>query len=268
MNLIYTLVNFRTQHYLQMFKVFVDSLASFSNLETFDMLVITDKATKPLIENIRNMKKFRQVYYLLVPSDDNLSHALLDNLSHALLRKFDIAQFNMLTSYDKVLYLDCDIIVQKDVNILFNKIALEKNKLYAMAEGPLTGKYWSLNAYQPSNIERLEKAHVKAFNSGTFLFAPSHEMSNHFKAVKELALSYKGNHFYDQSFMNYYFNTKGLSVTLPLLARYIKLFPDQNTLYPTKVILHFAGLGRYESKHRIMKAYLTKLKSIHTSKDL
>lgn len=250
MNLIYTVVNYHTTEYIKMFHLFIRSLFKTSNLDNIHIMIITDAQTKKKLTRLMEVKMLHNLHFLEVPKDRDLFHVLL--------RKFDISLFPSLLNYDKVMYLDCDILVQRDVGILFNSVDFQLNKLYAMAEGPIEGRYWTLDLYKTSQLKRLHEKHVTGFNSGTFMFIPTIAMKHHFTALKELALQYDGNHFYDQSFMNYYFNTKGIAVTPPILSRHIKLFPDPNKRYPRKVILHFAGIGRYKEKAKMMEDYYEK----------
>jgi lipopolysaccharide biosynthesis glycosyltransferase len=186
-------------------------------------------------------------------------------LYHALLNKCEIANYKEANKYKKIMYLDCDIIVQCDLTELLKNIPIKPDLLYAPAEGTLTGEYWYLNAYKDSNIERLEKDKVKSFNSGTFIFIPTKTFLTHFKNVKKLGETFKGEkHFYDQSFLNYYFNINNLSST-DFITDMVIIFPDPEKFYPNKCILHFAGLGRYMEKSKIMKKYLKMLKLVKKS---
>jgi len=250
MNLVYTLVNFNTRDYLEMFKVFLKSLVLFSKPD-FDLLIITDNATKKDIEKLTDLKILKNVFYLTVPTDKDLYHALL--------RKCDIVGFQDFDKYDKIMYLDCDIIVQNDINKLFKLVKAKPNKLYAPEEGSLNGKYWTLNSYKKNDFKKLNELGIHSFNSGTMIFKPSKEMKKHFENVKKMALEYKGaHHFYDQSFLNYYFNIRNLSST-DYITDHVVLFPDTAKFYPYKTILHVAGIGRYKEKAKIMKKYLDQI---------
>jgi lipopolysaccharide biosynthesis glycosyltransferase len=244
-NLIYTLVNFNTKEYLAMFRIFIQSLILFSKPK-YELLIITDAPSKKIIENFEELKYIKKHHFLLTPTDKNLYNALL--------HKCDIGSFKFFNNYDKIMYLDCDIILQNDINKLFD-IKIKNNILYAPKEGTLDGKYWTLNLYNKKDFENLTKLGFHSFNSGTMLFKPSEKMKEHFENVKNLALKYNGSHFYDQSFLNYYFNINKLSNT-EYISKYIILFPDVNKYYPEKTIVHFAGIGRYKEKAKIMKNYL------------
>lgn len=251
-NLLYTLVNYNNKEYLKMFRIFIKSLLLFSK-SNYDFLIITDEPTKKIIENYDELRHMKSLHFLVTPTDKNLYNALL--------RKCDIRLFNNFNNYDKIMYLDCDIIVQNDINKLFNEIKIEKNKLYAPYEGTLDGKYWSLDLYTKKDFETLEKLKIHSFNSGTMIFKPNDQMKKHFENVKILARKYKGNHFYDQAFLNYYFNINKLSST-KYISNHVVLFPDITKYYPKKTILHFAGIGRYKEKAKIMSEYLNLLTSV------
>lgn len=248
-NLIYTLVNFNNKYYISMFQIFLKSMILFSKL-TFDLLIITDQKTQNIIASLKELQQFSKVHFIILQDDIDLYHALL--------RKCDIVLFKDFLKYTKIMYLDCDIIIQKDINILFNIIKAKPNILYAPAEGTLDGDYWKLNAYTSSDYVYLKKNGIKSFNSGTFIFIPSLIMKKHFINVKNMALSYKGEHYYDQSFLNYYFNINNSSST-KYITNNIVLFPNPTKYYPSKTLLHFAGLGKYKEKVAIMKKYLDML---------
>lgn len=254
-NLVYTLINYDYTEYISMFKIFLQSILDFSD-ESFDILLVCSprahKALKTLPEIKRNMKRF--IFHETKESA---------NLFDALIAKCDIIHVPDVTKYDKVMYIDCDIIVQHNLGTLFKKAHMKPERLYAPAEGTVDGKYWYLDMYKESNIKRLKDSGIRSFNTGTFMFIPSSTMLKHFDNVKELALSYRGQqHFYDQSFMNYYFNMRRM-VDTSFLTKYVVMFPDHTKYYPNKTFLHFAGLGRYKEKSRMMKGYLNNLKKIN-----
>ena len=164
------------------------------------------------------------------------------------------------------MYVDCDVLVQRDLMDVFKNTPINKGVLYAPAEGTLKGKFWYLDAYKESNVARLTKEGTKSFNSGTFMFIPTKTFLKHFENVKLFAMNYKGKeHFYDQSFINYYFNINGISST-KYISDVVKIFPEKEMYYPKKYIIHFAGIGRYLEKTKIMNEYLDKLLKLNQLK--
>jgi lipopolysaccharide biosynthesis glycosyltransferase len=249
--LLYTLVTYRTKPYLSMLVLFLESIKQFCTLK-FDILIICDENTHKEMVMLPIIKELGNVSYLHVPASKDLHHALLNKCS--------ISQYKNILQYKKVLYSDCDVIVQRDLTDIFQKLNIQKNMLYAPEEGTLTGKFWYLDAYKESNINRLTKNGTKSFNSGTFMFIPTKLFMKHFDNVKHLGEHYKGKgqSFYDQSFLNYYFNTNNISSSL-YITDVVRIFPEPSVYYPDKYIIHFAGIGRYLEKSKIMKKYLDNL---------
>lgn len=257
-NLLYVLVNHNTNDYIQIFNIFLESLYTFSDIKNFDLVIICDSNAKKELKKNELLKDFN-LYFLNVPVDKELKFALL--------RKFDIVKFKKFNTYEKILYIDVDIIVQGNIIDVFNKIDnIKNNTLYAAKEGDLEGKYWYMNTYKDGNVEKMHKDGIHSFNSGMFMFSASDEMKQHFKNVKKFALDYyknqtdKSHSFYDQTFMNYYFNMNRLSNTNNYLNKIYKMFPNEKKYYPNKVVLHVAGLGRYKEKVNIMRKYLDFIK--------
>lgn len=247
--LLYTILNYRTKYYLAMFRQFVKSMVMFSDLD-FDVLIITTSEIKEALTKIKDLQKIRNVYFQL---DDDVN-----DLEHALLRKCDIYKYRGALNYDVVLYVDIDVIVQGNIMSLFKK-DIHHDIIYAPKEGSLEGKFWYTNAYKESELSDLRREHISSFNAGTFMFRPSRKMLQHFEELKKFAQSYKGKHFYDQSLFNYYFNTRRMSST-KFVSNAVIIFPNESRFYPTsKIFLHFAGIGRYTEKAKIMRAYLQKL---------
>ncbi len=251
--LVYTLINYHTKPYLEMFEIFLKSLISYSSFD-FDLLIICSSPAELELKNMSLIKKFTKIKYFEIPESKDLYNALLN--------KCEISNYKDATKYKRIMYLDCDIIVQCNLGELLRNLPINSGLLYAPAEGTLDGKYWYLNSYKDSNIKRLQKEGVKSFNTGTFMFVPTKEFLQHFKNVKKLGETFKGQkHFFDQSFLNYYFNINNLSCT-DYLTDIVKMFPDPDKFYPNKCILHFAGLGRYLEKAKIMRTYFKLLQKV------
>lgn len=117
-------------------------------------------------------------------------------VTSAAIFKFDIA--NILSDYDKVLYLDCDTIILKDLTELFN---IDINEYYAAAVKDYIGyeiDHWA------------ERLGIKDyFNSGVMLLNTKILREN---KIKELLLDYKINKdtiaLMDQNCFNYIFNDR------------------------------------------------------------
>lgn len=67
----------------------------------------------------------------------------------------------LLPGYEKILYLDCDIVVRQDMGVLFRKTDLKENYLAAVYEAPIEG--------QADRIRALGCIPGQYFNSGMLL---------------------------------------------------------------------------------------------------
>jgi Glycosyl transferase family 8 len=250
-NLLYTLVTFDPTLYVNICKIFLRSVCLFSSKD-FDILIISDRQTRKLIEALPEAKALSLLYMEVAVDRD---------MFHALLRKLDVVNFGDFLKYRKILYLDCDIIVQDDLCKIFRGVNAVPNILYAPEEGTHDGKFWTLRTYTQADFIAMKERGTRSFNSGTFLFIPTVEMSGHFKNVKHMAESYDAHgipHFYDQSFLNYYFNIRGMSSTHQM-SRFVKMFPDSTRYYPNKILIHFTGIGDRKGKPARMKGYFGKV---------
>lgn len=116
-------------------------------------------------------------------------------VTSAAIFKFDIA--NILSDYDKVLYIDCDTIILKDLTELF-KIDLNDNYAAGVID------------YFPMEILKHNKniGVENYFNSGVMLLNTKLLREN---KVKEILLDYKNKNydlFMEQDTLNYIFNNK------------------------------------------------------------
>jgi hypothetical protein len=125
------------------------------------------------------------------------------------IRKTEIFTVDGLDKYDKILYLDSDIIVRGPLSNLFN-IVQDQTKLYVKEEGwGHTEEFWSRadDPYDAATLARFRDRGIRCFNCGQFAFINSSEIRSHFTNVmKEIKDKYDPEvHFYEQVFMNNYF---------------------------------------------------------------
>lgn len=246
--LLYTLVNYKNRFYLRMFRQFLLALSSFSDLTKFDLCVISDPTTLPAVKKTEELKPFDNVSYIEVTGSPDLYHALL--------RKFDIFQHPHFMDYKKILFLDCDILVQDNIVKLFRAVRAMPNRLYAAQEGNIEEKYWTMNAYLPQDFEYMRTHNQRSFNCGAFLFVPTEEMRQHLIRAKSFGENYRGKHFYDQSIMNYYFLRNRIASISPYITKKLQMFPDTSKYYHGKMLMHISGIGMYREKAPIMESYL------------
>lgn len=251
-NLIYTICTFKADVYIPMIRVWLKSLLAYSDPRDFDLLFITNDLNEKEILAIKDLYKFSHTL-MKVPNDYDLASALF--------RKFDIIDYSPMAKYDKVLFLDCDIIIQKNIATIFDlQPILEKGILYASKEENSSHEniFWSLGNYKPAQLDFFRRENIKCFNSGTFMFKPCAKMTGYFKKLRKFARKYENKHFYDQSFLNYFFNARKAANTTLMEGR-VKIFAEVEKCYKNEVILHYAGIERYKEKEIMMNASFDRL---------
>jgi len=162
-----------------------------------------------------------------------------------------------LSGFDKVIYIDSDILVGLPIHPMLERVT-NPEKLYVYAESTLhnchTHIYFSLQNYTTSDLQYFINNHIYVFNAGLFAFIPTDTMRAHFAGVNEMIRTHRGSFFYEQSFMNVYFNKRNL-------ADYSIFVKDNYTMHasnhsPKNTLLHFSGSpGAGESKTSRMTSY-------------
>lgn len=129
------------------------------------------------------------------------------------MKKIEIFDFEHIHKYDKVLFLDCDIVITNNTNYIFD-IITRNDVLYVVRNCNTIKNYKEGNSYgctdDPYDEETLKmfaEKGIYGFNAGQFGFCVSDKMRHHFKEVyKALKRFNPVIHFYEQSFINNYFN--------------------------------------------------------------
>ena len=89
---------------------------------------------------------------------------------------------------------------------------MEDNILYVYKECETMDKhenlYWGLQNYTREELETFVLYQIYPFNCGLFLFNNTNEMKDDFCNILNMIDTYEKEYFYEQSFMNYYFNKK------------------------------------------------------------
>jgi hypothetical protein len=162
--------------------------------------------------------------------------------------------------YDKVLFIDCDTVVDADLDSIFSRI-VSPDVLYVQTESLDQAShqeiYWSLKNYEDSTLSYFRDNSILPFNAGCFGFMNSDIMKHHFNEVLVMIKNYSGEYFYEQSFMNVYFNTRNITNRDVLNTDVYRLFPVKNTEYSGKIV-HFTGCpGDSDIKLLVMQEYVS-----------
>lgn len=258
MNLVYYTVG-GNQKYVEMLKLSIDSLRSKSNMINTRVMVMCDKEYVEYLKDIEGI-------------DDVMTVQKGKNAMEISLQKINIMDYDKIDNYNKVLFLDCDIIVNRDIITDYLDKLEEigktfdandyKNKLHVCVEHE-NARYHNETWFGFKNYKTSQLAlfHIKkqwVFNCGQFAFFVNDKMKKHFKAVQEMYARHKGPYYYEQSFMNTYFNPRFL--TISSLTQYVCMPLYNNaTIDNVNVYLtHYAGGSQsFEYKLECMKKVVT-----------
>lgn len=236
-NLIYMCI-FYNKKYIELLKLLLLSLKNFGKIDdNVDLIILTNEYFKNEIEEICNSIKIAS-YKVVVLNMNSVEESKWARFSI-----FDVINDDIY-KYSKILYLDTDVIVQKDINEIF-KYELE-DKLYARDQGNISGEYYGSllfnEWFENGNGKDMDKK-TQSFCSGVLLFKPCKTIEELFKITLEHIINYKktGKKFgscIDQPFLNFNTIIRNLH-DINLLREKVTNNPDINT--KSETICHFAG---------------------------
>jgi FkbM family methyltransferase len=184
-----------------------------------------------------------------------------DNIDKACKARLDLFHLPSVNNYNKILYLDTDILVKDSINKVFD-VCIE-DLLYVLEEGVFdcNSDYWGKTLF--GNEQYADKS---AFTSGILLFNHCEKIKELFnKIIEDMIKRPYTFSFFDQPYIVYnafkynLFNNKILKALVVNNDHYI---------HSNKVIHHFpGGPGIYEHKIVKMNVFLNELKdfTIHTT---
>lgn len=263
-NLIYLCV-FHSDDYLNLLELFIDSFFINANFDksTTDILILTSIDFYPKIERRFKCFDLSLNYYILdldtlFEKNYSLSvgkkNSLFNEICYSKLTIFNYEHINL---YDKILYLDIDILFNNDINTIFN-LQIDDAKLYTLEEGHIWYGFWGSDFFDFSKINR----NLTAFTGGLLYFRNSHTIKSLFGDINKHIM----NHVYienrqaplcaDQPFLVY--NTINQNkYDNQILKLYVKNSgePTLENVYKASYILyHFpTAYGNFQVKYNCIK---------------
>lgn len=253
-NLIYMCI-FYNENYLILLELLLCSLIKFGKLDnSIDILILTHYSFVDKLNDISNRLN-------IVLNIELLNATTIPESKWSRFKIFNLTKD--VTVYNKILYLDIDILIQKDIKPLFD-LKLE-NKLYARQSCDISGDFFG-NFLFKEWIQHGNSINLKtpAFCSGVLLFKPCLEIKNLFQETLNHIISYhnSGKAFktcVDQPFINFNAIIRNLH-EINLLTDFVSNNPDINTQKET--IFHFAGnTCGFDIKYKRMKTIFDFLKT-------
>lgn len=216
--------------YLDIMKLSIKTLRDNTDMSNIDILVMSDNK---YVERIKS--EIENVYIL--PMNDS------KRPDEASMHKLNIFDFSKIYEYEAVMFIDSDILVYMDVGKLLEKVV--RSDVFYVCTEKIEGDehksiIHSLLKYTDEEYKFLTDNNIIGLNAGCFLLKPSKENKAHFDNIHEMIRNHTDDYFYEQSFMNHYFNLNGQTDRTLLTTENYILWPKIDVRYENS-LLHFCG---------------------------
>jgi len=232
----------------------INTVRCYQENDEYDIMVMCDESYADILKGF-------PVQHIHITSPN-------PTIIHASMRKTDIFSFSAIREYEKVLYLDCDIVVCGNLNNLMESVTRD-DLLYVVPESTdlsqHTSPFFQMQdiPYDGDTLIRFSKNDIYPFNCGQFAFKVSDAMEAHFNTITDqIRATYDPSlHFYEQCFMNNHFNRLGavsyeIKDHVSLLRADVEFDPDtqiQNTVnhFFVASVPYMTKLQRMRQCHRV-----------------
>jgi len=238
---------FHNESYVDLLYLLLESIFMNGNVnECTDIVVYTSTAFMQKIKN-------SSLYCEKIVFEINDNYDSIDLACKARLDAFDLPAMN---AYDKILYLDTDVLVIRDVNPVFDII--KKEVIYAMEEGTIDDPqdFWGTTLFGNEAQEYTDKT---AFSSGVMAFMNCEKMRTLFLNIKKDMKNRRyTSEFHDQPYIVYNAIKQNLVDKKTILDLVIT---NEEDIHSDKTIVHFAGWpGLQIRKYSLMETFMNKFK--------
>lgn len=246
MNCVFVTV-FNQPKYVDMFFLLLESIFIYGSLgESTHILVYT---STPFMNRIKQSHLF----------DEKIKFEINDtynDLDKACKARLDLFKLSVVNNYNKILYLDTDVLVKDDLNKVFQ--VCEQDVLYVLEEGRIDNinrkDMWGATLFGDEINQYEDKT---AFTSGILLFNNCERMKFLFDKVQE-DMEKRPHRFHDQPHIIY--NAFKFKLYNNKTLKTLVVNRDQN-IHSDKVIHHFpCGPGNHRRKMAPMQRFLNELK--------
>jgi predicted O-methyltransferase YrrM len=245
MNCIFCCV-FSQEKYVDMFFLFLESIFICGDLDyNTNILVYT---STPFMNRIKQSHLF---------NDEKIKFEINDtynDISKACKARLDLFNLSSIKNYNKILYLDTDILVKDNINKLFD--VCKEDILYVLEEERIdhATDYWGKSLFGNEINNYTDKT---AFTSGILLFNNCEKINDLFNKINEDMVN-RSHFFHDQPFIVY--NAFKYNLYNNKILKSLVVNNDSN-IYSNKVIHHFpGGPGGYQHKIVAMNIFLNNIK--------
>lgn len=247
MNCIFVCI-FADEKYVDMFYLLLESIFIYGNLDDNTHILVYTST------NFMNRIKKSHLFNEKIVFEINDSY---NNTDLACKSRLNLFNLQSTANYDKILYLDTDIIVHGDINTVFNVIT--DDILYAVEEGIIDGPcdFWGSTLFGEEVHNYTDKT---AFSSSMLLFNNCEKIKNLFNEIIQ-DINIRPHYFHDQPHIVYNAFKYNCYNNKQLIPYACNCNADANN---NKTLYHFAGgPGAWPSKIYGMTNFLNELKE-HT----
>lgn len=202
------------------------------------------------------MDKIKQSHLF---NDEKIKFEINDtynNVDKACKSRLDLFNLASITNYNKILYLDTDILVKDNINKVFD--VCKEDILYTLEEGEIDNDYdyWGKSLFGNELYNYSDKS---AFTSGILLFNNCEKIKDLFQKINEDIINRPYNCvFFDQPYIVY--NSFKYNLYDNKILKSLVVNNDGN-IHSDKVIHHFpGGPGVYQYKMNGMTIFLDSIK--------
>ena len=245
MNCIFCTI-FNQEKYVYIFFLFLESIFIYGNLYKYTKILVYTSTT--FMNMIKQSHLFNNEKIKFEINDT------YDNIDKACKARLDFFNLSSIKNYNKILYLDTDILVKDDINKVFD--VCKEDILYVLEEGKIYDdhNFWGKTLFGDEINNYNDKT---AFTSGILLFNNCEKIKDLFNKIKEDIVKRPSN-FYDQPYIVYNafkYNLYNNKILKSLVVN------DNNNIHSDKVIHHFpGGPGVYQRKIDAMTFFLNNIK--------
>lgn len=177
-NLVYASV-FCQQSYVKLLELLLTSLSMFGkfNPNTTDILIFT---TPSMTEDIKKVSGQFPIKFFYLD---------INTIFEASCSRLQIFKYTQLSNYDKILYLDTDIIVANSINNVLD-LEIDDDKIYCTEEGTIYQEYYGGKFYKNRDLDE----NTPAFSAGILFFKNSPVIKSLFSDIL--------NHIYEDTVVN------------------------------------------------------------------
>jgi predicted O-methyltransferase YrrM len=246
MNCVFCCV-FNQEEYVNMFYLLLESIYIYGNIK--DDIQILVYTSNEFMNKIKHSHLYSENIVFEINDDYN-------DIDKSCKSRLDLFELSATQKYQKVLYLDTDIIVKKDLHTIF-EICVD-DIMYCLEEGFIDHIYWGKTLFEDGFKNYIDHS---AFTSGILLFNNCFIIKQLFDTIKKDIIERPYNfECFDQPYIVYNSFKYNLYNNKILKSYVINNDCDVNG---DKIIYHFpGGPGVHEHKIKIMKEFLNGIKDI------